>query len=121
VLGGWVQLLVDDHPLHDVELGSLVDAARLLRTHAGWLCGQPWIDEAAAEVDRLHRQLRIAVGDTPPKPIAKCWDLTGPHPCEGPVFWTLNEPPEARCHRCQRRYRGLDLVRLQMSNEQEAG
>lgn len=115
VISGWARIVLDEHPA-TAPPSALSDAVTLLRTHAGWLCRQPWIDEAAAELDAVHRQLRAEVGDTPPRPIAQCITVDDT-PCGGAVYWVPGAGDDARCSRCKRIYNGLALIRLRVAQE----
>lgn len=107
-LDGWSRIISTEHP--DRPRGS---GAWFLRTRCDWICRQPWVDEFAADVTRVHGALRQACGDAPGKPLGRCLDEA----CGGEVFRRSDDPrdPRLRCGRCSTTYDGLDLVRVRES------
>ncbi|WP_116043981.1 hypothetical protein [Amycolatopsis palatopharyngis] len=111
---GWTQILADEGPAEWHLPDTLGGAVLMLRTHVGWMCQQPWIDDAHDELTSVHHQLRAAAGDVPPDPIAMCSDRY----CGGPVYWAQHVHDEAACARCGRPYVGIDLARLRTAQEE---
>jgi hypothetical protein len=84
-----------------------------------WCAQQQWVDELFEEIRQLHAQDRGLVKDSPPGPLAECFEVT----CDGKVFWTKDVPDvhnpgqtldAAKCCKCDRPYYGVDLVRLRV-------
>jgi hypothetical protein len=113
-LGGWVRVLAEEHPDFDGE-GWNADpiayawGADLLRSRCDWVVRQPWVDEFAADIARVHGALRAACCDLPDEPVGMC--LT--HGCDGRAYPT-RERDGVRCARCRRLYRGHELVQLRL-------
>lgn len=116
-LGGWLRVLMEEHPDWQYRIvvggeGMVIAPAgvALLRSRCDWICRQPWVDEFAADVARVHGALRQACGDAPGKPLGRCLDQA----CGGEVFRRSDDSrdPRLRCGRCSTTYDGLDLVRV---------
>jgi hypothetical protein len=76
----WVRLLLEEHPERLTTPTTLGAATRLLRTRLDWITRQQWVDELAADIDRVHGTLRRTANYTQgavhvPAPCPKC-DLT---------------------------------------------
>lgn len=56
----WVRVLLDDHPERLATPTTLGGAVRLLRTRVDWTTRQPWVDEFAQDIARVHSALRVA-------------------------------------------------------------
>lgn len=54
----WAQLLLDEHPERLDIPATLGGATRLLRTRVDWITRQPWVDEFAEDMRRVHGVLR---------------------------------------------------------------
>lgn len=107
-LHGWSRLVHEEHPDHP-------GASRwLLRGYIGWICQQPWVDEFAADIARVHGALRQACGDAPSKPLGRCLDEA----CGGQVYRRSDDPHDIRlrCGRCRTTYSGLDLIKVRMAS-----
>lgn len=117
-LAGWWRIVQEECEYHVVAggRGSLVTAgvAAYLRARIGWICRQPWVDEFANDIGRVHGALRAACGDAPPKSLGRCLDAT----CGGEVFRRSDDPQDARlrCGTCRTTYSGLDLVRIRSAS-----
>lgn len=98
------------------------DALGYIHAQVQWCSRLSWFDDLAEDLRDLHRRARQLAGDAPPKAIAKCISVG----CDGRVFWAwewIDEVREmvAKCgnEKCNRRYTGLDWVRLQVENDRE--
>ena len=99
--------------------------------------------ESHAELTRLHRQLRAVAGDPAARPVATCtgWVRDAATreklECKAPLYLPPPQPgvdaglarppkldpnrPVMRCRRCDRPYTHLQLLRLEIGAEREAG
>lgn len=113
-LGGWAQILVEEHPDGlDLPRGLTTQAA-LLRSRCDWIARQPWVDEMARDIHRVHSALRRACADLPPASVGECIALLDDGDCKGDVYPTRDHDG-VRCSRCGRLYYGMDLVRLHVA------
>ena len=83
-------------------------------------------------LDVLVEQLRVAAGDPRDRPVGRCieWlpvpDSRDREECGAPLYPPPPRPgvevpaeePVLSCRRCHRKYKGRDLVRLRLANEQ---
>ncbi|MCW2496334.1 hypothetical protein [Jatrophihabitans sp.] len=94
------------------DVASLV---RVLRRERIWISRQLWVDDFAADLALLHRQVATGAGDSMwPKPIGKCPN------CQCALYPTVGIDV-VRCRRCKNSWEGLALARLRLIHEQEAG
>lgn len=108
-LQGWSRVVHEEHPDHPGGHG-----AWYLRSWIGWICRQPWVDELARDVGRVHRALRQACGDGPGKSHGTCLKAG----CGGEVFRRSDDPqdPRLRCERCRVTFDGLDLGKIRRAS-----
>lgn len=117
-LAGWWRILQEERYYRAVAGGQgmivMPDVAAELRSNIGWICRQPWVDEFAQDVSRVHGALRQVCGDAPSKALGRCLDAG----CGGEVFRRSDNPHDARlrCGRCGTSYSGLDLVRIRSAS-----
>jgi len=106
-LGGWLQVLNEQHPDGPWWLRDNQANAALLRSRCDWICQQPWVDEFAADIARVHSALRAACRDEPQRPVADC-------PCGGQLYRRSDDPvdPRLRCSACGTTYDGFQLLTL---------
>jgi hypothetical protein len=114
-LGGWVRVLYEEHPdwagtEWDGEVIAYADGAALLRSRCDWICRQPWVDEFAEGIFRVHGTLGMTVKDLPEKAYGQCIKVG----CEGLVYRRSTDPtdPRLKCRTCSTTFDGLDLVRI---------
>lgn len=118
-LGGWWRVVCSERPDADWDLppNPLADnpqvIATALRTNIGWICRQPWVDEFARDIGRVHGALRRACGDQPGKPVGKCIKVG----CGGDVFRRSSDPTDRKlkCAECLTEFNGLDLVKIRLT------
>jgi hypothetical protein len=103
-LDGWSRIVHEEHPEHPRGTGGW-----FLRTRCDWIVHQPWVDEFAADIARVHGALRAACCDLPDEPVGEC--LT--RGCDGRAYPTRDRDG-VRCERCKRMYRGHELVQLRL-------
>lgn len=106
-LGGWTRVVHEEHPDHPAGYGPWY-----LRTRCDWICQQPWCDEFARDVARVHGALRQACGDAPPRPFAHCPQVVDGRVCGGSIAM-FDDGTGARCAGCRttwRRDKLLDLL-----------
>lgn len=123
-LGGWYRVLVEEHPdWEGARVGAwdgwALDVADVLRSRCDWVARQPWVDEFAADVGRVHSALRRACLDLPPDPVGECIALLSDGECRGDVYATRDHDG-VKCSRCGRLYYGNDLVRLHVAQRGSA-
>jgi hypothetical protein len=117
-LAGWWKVMVEEHEYRAIVggTGMLITPAipRELRGEIGWICRQPWVDEFAADIGRVHGALARACGDQPAKSLGVCLDAA----CGGQVFRRSDDPRDGRlqCRTCRTTYSGLDLVKLRSAD-----
>ena len=93
VLNPYWQLVVDAR-----KLSGDIHPARGLRTHIDWITTQPWLQDLAYDVRRIHTELRRAVGETTSR-VATCKRAEGDRECGGPITATPYSDT-AVCSRC---------------------
>lgn len=113
-LAGWWRVVQEERHYRIVAggQGTLPTAPIVvdLRTSIGWICEQPWVDEFAADITRVHGALRAVCGDAPPRAAGRCLDQA----CGGAVFRRSDDPrdPRLQCSVCRTTYDGFDLIRV---------
>lgn len=117
-IDGWARVLLAENldvftptfPVGATSNSIAAQLAALLRSRCDWICRQPWVDEMAKDVARVHSALRRACGDAPPRSMGRCLDMA----CGGEVFRRGDDPrdPRLRCAVCRTTYDGLDLVKV---------
>lgn len=117
-LTSWAHLFVEEQEISSGRLDYLYEIMQLFSTWWTTLLRQPWIDEFYSEVSDIHRMLSGATNA--PKSIGRCfgWVRNAP-PC-GQRLYPAVDGTEVVCDKCGRRYSGLDLVRLELSQERGA-
>lgn len=125
VVGGWAQVVREERELAAPEgRATVAGECNLLLTHLDWICGQGWCDEFAADVKAAHKELRSVCGIAGRKPLGKCPAIVGDgddmQTCGAPLY-----PPErgdaVQCRTCLAAWSGVELIRLGMIIEREAG
>ena len=107
-LRSWARVVIEDRRLAPRTL-SAPQAAQLLDVHLDWLCAQPFVDEAAAEITSCAHAVRQACRDLPDPPLGKCTDIDPrgqADTCGGPLRWDDNA---LTCKRCGGRWTLGDL------------
>jgi hypothetical protein len=115
-LGGWVCMLYEQHPdwagaEWDGEVIAYGDGAALLRSRCDWICRQPWVDEFADGIARVHGALRQVNGDAPDRPFADCPEVVDGRVCGGPVS-KHGDGLGAQCRTCRTSWRRDQLLDL---------
>lgn len=141
-VAGLVAALTEDTFDPPVD-GSLDTHCRWLYAHVDAIVARDDAAEIFADLADLHNQLRPAAGDPAPKPVATCtgW-VRDPHTrekveCSAPLYMPPPQPgvdvgparppkldpakPLMRCRRCDRPYTALQLLRLEIGAERQAG
>lgn len=114
-LDGWSRIVQEEHPDHPRGYGPWY-----LRVWCSWICQQPWVDECAADITRVHAALRAACRDIPEGPKGQCISLlANGRECGADVFSTPDYDG-VRCSACRRLYTGLDLARLHVAQRKTA-
>lgn len=112
-LTGWARIVIEERALSARSLDA-EQAVRLLSVHLDWICVQPWIDEAAAEIRTAAYRVRRACRDLPEPPIGKCSSID-PHgerdTCGGPLRW-IDGSTAVRCSRCGDTWAEADLPHI---------
>lgn len=121
-IAGWVRAISE-------EFSTAQPADTALTSLCSWLLGlhqrivrAPWIDEYWTDVIGLQQALRRATNA--PRPIGRCFGWDPARACNAPLYLPDPKPGQEvsiRCDECGRRYNGVDLVRLQIQAEREAG
>lgn len=107
--------------------------SRWLWFHRDDIAAHPDFDDLWRDLTELRDQLRDATGDPVPRPVGKCRGLItivgrDEHlPCLAPLYLPVARPggltaatdPVLRCDYCCRRYRYLDLLRLQLDRTRD--
>ncbi len=92
---------------------SLVELAHILKRERSYIVEQDWVDEYAAQLTLLHRQLATAAGETMwPRSIGRCPN------CQTSLFNTIGVD-EVECRKCRSVWRGVHLARLMLIHEQD--
>jgi len=116
-LYGWACILMEENP-DAIPLGG--GWPRYLRSWVSWIVRQPWVDEFAQDVTRVHAALRLACRDVPEGTKGHCISiLPNGTECGADVFSTPDHDG-VRCSSCRRLYTGLDLARLHVANRKTA-
>lgn len=93
VLGRWAARLAEER-----KLSGQVDPVKSLRAHVAWLAAQPYLEDLAADVARIHTEVRRACGEVTSTVGRHTADLGG-DACGGSIVaspWQAN----AACQRC---------------------
>jgi hypothetical protein len=107
-LDGWSRIVQEEHP--DQPRG---DGPWFLRTRCDWICRQPWCDEFAGDVARVHGALRRACGDAPARAFAHCPQVVDGSVCDGPLVM-FEDGGGAQCRTCRASWRRDQLLDLMM-------
>jgi hypothetical protein len=114
-LDGWSRIVQEEHPDHPSG-----DGPWYLRVWCSWICQQPWVDECAMDITRVHTALRAACRDIPEGTKGQCISiLPNGVECGADVFSTP-DGNGVRCSACRRLYTGLDLARLHVAQRKTA-
>lgn len=88
-----------------------------------WAATQPWVDDLAADLAELHRQVRALAYDLPAAPFGRCLSPS----CDGLVFPALVDDPDApggarvnggRCAACARAYDWIATIRVRAARQE---
>lgn len=104
ILGGWASRLAKDR-----KLSGKTDPAKSLRAHVDWLARQPYLEDLAADVERIHGEVLRVCGEATANVGRHTPDLGG-EGCGGRILaspWS----PFAHCERC-----GAEWPRSQWRN-----
>jgi hypothetical protein len=118
VLAAWCDYLYEakNWDANDVA-ATVAGCASTLSAYADFIAGEPWVDDFDAEIRWLRTALRRVHGLSDPRPVADCLNTEKGTECQGQVW--RPEPDDGkglRCDKCNRRYRGLDALRLKVHN-----
>lgn len=127
VLADWCQLVADECGVRTPQRRDVPDLAEMLGRSLDWLAQQDYIEDLHAELRDLASQLRSAVGDPKPRPVARCIAQFDGVECGAPIYMppgtprALDEPiadlPQLDCRACGADYRGAAIIRLRLANE----
>jgi hypothetical protein len=109
-LDGWSRIVREEHPDHPGGAG-----AWYLRAWCSWICRQPWVDECAADITRVHAALRRACRDVPEGGKGHCISILANGTECGAEVYSTADYDGVRCSSCRRLYTGLDLARLHVA------
>lgn len=121
-IAGWVRAISEDLSTAEPDNTELTGLCAWLLGHWQRITRAPWVDEFWADVIGLHTHLRRATNA--PRPIGRCFGWDPARACNAPLYLPDPKPGQEvsiRCDECGRRYNGVDLVRLQIQAEREAG
>jgi hypothetical protein len=119
VLGSWARIVREDRDLRIDAAVTVASERKLLSVHLQWIAAQPWVDEFAAEVSGLLRQMQRANGTQPDPPAGRCYLPTDSGAsCDGPI-WVDHAAGHAHCSWCRNTWDGHDLHRLALILEQQ--
>lgn len=115
-MAGWLRILIEEHPDDLTPPGGLSAGVALLRSRCDWIVQQPWVDDFATDVARVHGALRHACRDDPPRPFAHCPEVVDGDVCGGWV--TMHSDGEgAQCRSCRASWRRDQLLALMLRVE----
>lgn len=92
-------------------LATVTSETSLLRKHLDWVAQQPWVDEMAGEIHKLHSALRTICGEPKTRKVGTCVNDDGRGPCRGPLM-PSRFSPAVTCARCGDEWDEADLRRL---------
>lgn len=121
-IGGWARMFCEERGLTS-NIGTLVEAVRLLTDWHDEITSMPWVDEYAQELDDCMALLRQAHGANGSRHVGNCitmLDTSPPERC-GVRLYDRGDGEAIRCPRCRRYYYGNDRLRLADSREQAQG
>lgn len=111
----WAQLFTEEHEL-DSPVKFMAQSVSLLRAWWDTLVTELWIDDFYNDMEQIRRLLNNAHMVERPKPIGHClsvYEVNGRMvSCDRPIY--ANDGM-AKCGRCGRVYRGLDLARVKVA------
>lgn len=123
VLCSWALLLTEEHDL-DSPVQYMAQAVSLLRAWWDTLVTELWIDDFYNDMEQIRRLLNNAHMVERPSPIGYClsvYEVNGKmESCDRPIYSKPNERV-AKCGRCGRVYRGLDLARVKVAEGRASG
>lgn len=108
----WARMFTEEQ-----DITSPVDTmARAVDVLTAWwetLLTQLWVDEFYMRMHDIRQLLDLAHNVERPKPMGQCFT------CEASLY---AQPgcTDIRCHKCGRRYNGLDIVKLEVQRRREA-
>jgi hypothetical protein len=73
----------------------------------------PWVDEFYQRMHEIRAQLDQAHNVERPKPMGECFTCNA-------ALYSRPGCTDIRCHKCGRRYNGLDIVKLEVQRRREA-
>jgi hypothetical protein len=138
VLHSWARIVREDRELSAPNRVTVTSERDLLSRNLEWIAGEPWIDECYSDLRELLESLKALNHTEDDKPAGTCFLLTETGACGGRIWrkeearvvWrvmddrcsrepvTLNDGP-AYCERCNTKWEGEDLARLNLILEQQ--
>lgn len=114
VVASWSQVVVEERNVAP-ESNAYLSISLLRRNHS-WIIDQPWVDEYAEDLRRVHSAVRILANDPIPRSVGKCIRFNNNVECKGDVF-ELDDASGVKCSKCGDIYTGLDLERFRVAQE----
>jgi hypothetical protein len=113
VLASWARAVRDDRHLAWPDQITVASERKTLSAHLVWLSEQPYVDEFAAEIGGLLRQLQRAngSGERRPKPVGICPTLYDDGECGGSL-WLDDTRRDVTCGACGRVFAPDELRHL---------
>jgi hypothetical protein len=113
VLASWARAVREDRQLAWPQRVTVASERRLLSDHLDWVAAQPWVDELAAEINALLRQLQRANGtaERRAKPVGVCPTLYADGECGGRL-WLNDDRGTVHCGDCDRVFQPDELRHL---------
>lgn len=111
VLNGWAHLVREERNLTPPRHVTVSGERDTLTRHLDWLAGQPFIDDAYAEIRELAATLKVLNGTQDDKPVGRCYLPKDVGICNGPI-WVDDAAGHAHCGRCAQTWDGPQLALL---------
>ena len=111
VIHSWARVVVEEREWSGLD-GTLTRDLDTLTKSAGWIAGQPWVDDYARELHAAWKELRAVVGIRPPTVVGRCPVTDADGECGGPLHQDRWGGMGVRCARCGAHWDDRQLRRL---------
>lgn len=111
-LCSWALMLAEEHNLSS-DVSTMAASVQVLTNWWETLVAAPWVDEFYQRMHEIRQLLDHAHHVERPKPMGECFTCNT-------ALYAQPGCTDVRCHKCGRRYNGLDIVKLEVQRRREA-